>query len=162
MLNRQGPKCQNYLTLKFNWLLPLPQVHTKFQHRDCIVLAISCPHRSKCQNPWKGPLTLKFDLWPGKYIGFFLFPYEVYILSLSNLECIVFSHTQWVSVTLAITLCPSSLASSAAAWTFLVFRLLLSNRYTDLLQILCGCYFGGLLLSLLKSCCYPYFSWNLG
>ena len=45
---------------------------------------------------------------------------------------------------------------------FLVFRLLLSNRCTDLLQILCGCSFGGPLLSLLKSGCYPYFSWNYG
>ena len=35
---------------------------------------------------------------------------------------IFFSHTQRVSVTLAIRLCPSSL--SASAWTFLVFRLL--------------------------------------
>ena len=30
---------------------------------------------------------------------------------------------------------------------FLVFRLLLSNRCTDLLQILCGCSLGGPLLS---------------
>ena len=45
---------------------------------------------------------------------------------------------------------------------FLVFRLLLSNRCTDLLQILCGCSLGGPLLSLLKSGCYPYFSWNYG
>ena len=54
---------------------------------------------------------------------------------------VIFSHTQWVSVTLAITLCPSSLLSSLSlsAWTFLVFQLLLSNRCTDLLQILCGC-----------------------
>ena len=44
---------------------------------------------------------------------------------------------------------------------FLVFRLL-SNRCTDLLQILCGCSLGGPLLSLLKSGCYPYFSWNNG
>ena len=83
----------------------------------------------------------------------------------------IFSHTQRVSVTLAITLCPSSasslsslssLSSSLSAWTFLVFRLLLSNRCTDLLQILCGCSLGGPLLSLLKSGCYPYFSWNYG
>ena len=80
-----------------------------------------------------------------------------------------FSHTQRVSVTLAITLCPSSASSlsslsslSSSAWTFLVFRLLLSNRCTDLLQILCGCSLGGPLLSLLKSGCYPYFSWNYG
>ena len=45
---------------------------------------------------------------------------------------------------------------------FLVFRLLLSNRCTDLLQILCGCSLSGPLLSLLKSGCYPYFSWNYG
>ena len=45
---------------------------------------------------------------------------------------------------------------------FLVFRLLLSNHCTDLLQILCGCSLGGPLLSLLKSGCYPYFSWNYG
>ena len=45
---------------------------------------------------------------------------------------------------------------------FLVFRLLLSNRCTDLLQILCGCSLGGPLPSLLKSGCYPYFSWNYG
>ena len=39
----------------------------------------------------------------------------------------IFSHTQWVSVALAIRLCPlSSLLSSA--WTFSVFRLL-SNRW---------------------------------
>ena len=44
---------------------------------------------------------------------------------------------------------------------FLVFRLL-SNSCTDLLQILCGCSLGGPLLSLLKSGCYPYFSWNYG
>ena len=69
------------------------------------------------------------------------------------------SHTQWVSVTLAIRLCPSS---SLSAWTFLVFRLLLSNCCTHLLQILCGCSLGGPLLSLLKSVCYPYFSWNYG
>ena len=43
---------------------------------------------------------------------------------------LLFSHTQRVSVTLAITLC----LSAAAAWTFLVFRLL-SNSCTDLLQI---------------------------
>ena len=80
-----------------------------------------------------------------------------------------FSHTQRVSVTLAITLCPSSLLllsslllSSLSAWTFLVFQLLLSNRCTDLLQILCGCSLGGPLLSLLKSWCYPHFSWNYG
>ena len=45
---------------------------------------------------------------------------------------------------------------------FSVFRLLLSNRCTDLLQILCGCSLGEPLLSLLKSWCYPYFSWNYG
>ena len=45
---------------------------------------------------------------------------------------------------------------------FLVIRLLLSNRCTDLLQILCGCSLGGPLLSVLKSECYPYFSWNYG
>ena len=73
---------------------------------------------------------------------------------------VIFSHTQLVSVTQAITLCPSSL--SAAAWTFFVFRLLLSNRCTDLLQVLCGCFLGGPLLNLLKSGCYLYFSWNYG
>ena len=77
----------------------------------------------------------------------------------------LFSHTQRVSVTLAITLCPSSSLSSSSlssAWTFLVFRPLLSNRCTDLLQILCGCSLGGPLLSLSKSGCYPYISWNNG
>ena len=44
---------------------------------------------------------------------------------------------------------------------FLVFRLL-SNRCTDLLQILCGSSLDGPLLSLLKAECYPYFSWNYG
>ena len=44
---------------------------------------------------------------------------------------------------------------------FLVFRLLLSNRCTDLLQILCGCSLGGPLLSLLKSGCYTYFFMEL-
>ena len=34
-------------------------------------------------------VTLKCDLWPWKYIGFFLFPYQVYILSLSSLGWIV-------------------------------------------------------------------------
>ena len=77
-------------------------------------------------------------------------------------QFIIFSHTQWVSVTLAIRLCPSSSSSFLSAWTFLVFRHLLSNRCTDLLQILCGCSLGGPLLSLLKSGCYPYFSWNYG
>ena len=38
---------------------------------------------------------------------------------------------------------------------FFSFRLL-SNRCTDLLQILCGCSLGGPLLSMLKSGCYPY------
>ena len=76
-----------------------------------------------------------------------------------NTQPPIFSHTQWVSVTLAIRLRPSSLSS---AWTFLVFRLLLSNPCMDLLQILCGCSLGGPLLSLLKSGCYPYFSWNYG
>ena len=70
--------------------------------------------------------------------------------------CTIFSHTQWLSVTLAIRLCPL-----LSAWTFLVFRLL-SNRFTDLLQILCGCSLGGPLVRLLKSGCYPYFSWNYG
>ena len=75
----------------------------------------------------------------------------------------LFSHTQQVSVTLGITLCLSASSSllAEAAWT-LVFRLLLSNRCTNLLQIVCGCSLGGPLLSLLKSRCYPYFSWNYG
>ena len=79
--------------------------------------------------------------------------------SVNVIQCL-FSHTQWVSVTLAIRLCPSSSLSSA--WTFSVFRLLLSNRCTDLLQILCGCFLGGPLLSLLKSGCYHHLSWNYG
>ena len=45
---------------------------------------------------------------------------------------------------------------------FLVFRLLLSNRRTDLLQILCGCSLGGPLLSLLKLGCYPFFHGIMG
>ena len=44
---------------------------------------------------------------------------------------------------------------------FLVIRLL-SNRCTDLLQILCGCSLGGPLLSLLKSGCYPFFHGIMG
>ena len=66
---------------------------------------------------------------------------------------------EWVW--LAIRLCPSS-SLLLSAWTFLVFRILLSNRSTDLLQILGGCSLGGPLLRLLKSGCYPYFSWNYG
>ena len=35
---------------------------------------------------------------------------------------VLFSHTQWVSVTLAISLCPSSLVSLLSlSWTFLIF-----------------------------------------
>ena len=45
---------------------------------------------------------------------------------------------------------------------FLVFRLLLSNRCTDLLQILCGCSLGGPLLSLLKSGATPIFNGIMG
>ena len=45
---------------------------------------------------------------------------------------------------------------------FLVFQLLLSNRCTDLLKILCGCSLGGPLLSLLKSGCYPIFHGIMG
>ena len=74
----------------------------------------------------------------------------------------LFSHTQRVSVTLAIRLCPLLSLLLSPAWTFLVFRLLLFNRCTDLLQILCGCSLGGPLLRLLKSGSYPYFSWNYG
>ena len=45
---------------------------------------------------------------------------------------------------------------------FFIFRRLLSNRCIDLHQILCECSLGRPLLSLLKSGCYPYFSWNYG
>ena len=70
----------------------------------------------------------------------------------------IFIHTQRVSVTLAIALCLSSSLSSllSSARTLLVFRLLHSNRYMDLLQIFCGCSLGGPLISLKKSGCYPY------
>ena len=54
--------------LKINRLLLLSiwSVHTEFEHGDCIVLPISCPHRSMYQKFDRGPLTLKFDFWPCK------------------------------------------------------------------------------------------------
>ena len=64
----------------------------------------------------------------------------------------------------SISECDSSnhLVSSLLSSSFFVFWLLLSNRCTALLQILCGCSLGGPLLSLLKSGCYFYFSWTYG
>ena len=52
-------------------------------------------------------------------------------LSYWNMPSNIFSHSQWQSVTLVITLRQAS--SSLSLWTFSLFRLL-SHRYTDLLQ----------------------------
>ena len=62
-----------------------------------------------------------------------------FITILFDVHRFIFSHTQRVSVTLVITLCPS-----LSSWTFSLIRLFLSNHYTDLPQILCG--MGGPLL----------------
>ena len=64
------------------------------------------------------------------YVHMFVYLYKVYACidaykALALIPILVFSHTQRVSVTLAITLCPSSLSlllSSSSAWTFLVFN----------------------------------------
>ena len=77
----------------------------------------------------------------------------------SNQGCMTYFHwimlmSFWVVVYLqCITICHYVISH---CW------LLLLNLCTDLLQILYGCSWVGPLLSLLKSGCYHYFSWNNG
>ena len=80
----------------------------------------------------------------------------------SNQGCMTYFHwimlmSFWVVTLLVYLQCITMCHYVISHWW-----LLLLNLCTDLLQILCGCSWGGPLLSLLKSGCYPYFSWNYG